>query len=331
MNQLLAAAVIEFVGLCMFKAGDAKYPVHVVLPNVQQTTTTHQHAGPVAGQKDIQLVQNDKRRFTPVITMDQHTAIIAWLGPPIAAVNWTPQTLKPVPQYQYVELKGEQIRIVASTANDRPTIPQTLPRVTYQCGAQRLIAPDYSAPNYAKAAGVVKIEAGDLFSCRPRINGIPASRVDTRLRYRTNGPIVIETLTKPVKRLTLKAADLVVIGNVPTVWVNSAPNTAMSLHGEAGHYQGFYTMLTGAGVGCQHQQSSAPECPDDGPEFSPLAPEPPNPDTRGRVPAAAQNPQSFRTEHRIWREGTIATTPVPTTGPCPQCFVTYACSNSQYP
>jgi hypothetical protein len=338
MNPLLAAAVIEFVGLCMFKEGDQKYPVHVVLPNVQQTSVPHHHP-PVAQRGDIQLVQNRRRVFDPrqsveqprIITMDQHSAIIAWLGPPVAVEGWTPKTLKPVPQYQYVELKGEQIRIVGNGTSAYPEVPAVLPHVVKGSCSDSLV------PNYAaKSAAIVLIEEGTLDACRPLINKERSTRIDTTLEVETTGPLVIETVTTPVKRLKLNAADLVVIGNVPTAWVNSAPDMAKSLHNEAGHYRGFYTVLARGGAGCAQQQVTAPECKRDGPLFGVKAPDDPKATGGGTSRFATGDlnapPQRFNTAYNVWREGAAPPpTPTPTPGACPNCFMTYACSNSQYP
>lgn len=337
MNPILAA-IVEFVGLCMFMQGNDRYTVHVVLPNVQEQSVTHRPV-PVATRGDIQLVQSrDKFKVDPrlaldhkVITMDQHTAIIAWLGAPESVVNWTPKTLKPVPQYQYVELKGEQIRIIGNGQSPPPGVPPNLPKVTNACEKEKL-RPDY----VARSAAIVKLDEGTLTACRPKIKDAPASRVDTTLTLETTGPIIIETLTKPVRRLALKASDLVIIGNVPTVWVNSAPDTTWPLHGEAGHYQGFYTVLTSGGAGCAHQDvGDVPVCGGEGPGFHVTAPEPAGPastNDTGRFAAGnvTTGRQGFKTDARVWREGTTAPS-TPTSGPCPNCFVTYACSNSQYP
>jgi len=149
--------------------------------------------------------------------VESHTAIVAFKTTDLVnKTGWTSSNLTAVAggKYSYVVLHGEHISFEVNGRNERAAVPKKLPSLTKNCRAMTSLDPGYLPP-YKLASAVVLIPVGTLDTCRARTQN-SEGRIDTTIALSNSGAF---KLTSPGKSLTFRDNTTVLIGNVPTNWL----------------------------------------------------------------------------------------------------------------
>ena len=180
--NILAAVVVQIIGLAVLRTEPQLGGMHVVLPSVG---TSH-----VEPHSAILVFKNDQR---------------------VATVAWPIHLLKPMPGYSYVKLDGERIRFIVNGRNVPARIPKVLPHLKASCLLMSDLSEGYRPPGYEAAAAVAMIPRGNSSACRN-----PNDRIDTQVRIANKGNFRVVGRSKSI---TLRDGAVVMIVNLPTAWV----------------------------------------------------------------------------------------------------------------
>lgn len=321
-----AVAIIQIIGLAVVTPA-AGTGIDIVMPRVQSmqshtTSPRHQTANaqavslarPIAGRATIQAgpIVAERNQVQPTLVpapmIDDHIAIIAFPNGSLVAqsAGWNVQPLPPLAaEYSYVVLNGEHLQLLSAESNEVATVPGGLPKLNYQCSDRMLQQPyspvwnaEYQPPVYPRAAAVIHVPRGKTDACLADVNGDVRGRADTRIHLNNGGTVVIEAKkNNQTKTLAFDGNTLLMIANAPADWVHSNGSGSKL---DVRHYEAYYSMLDAA---------AATNCMRQGPPA--LA--------RCDVATAARPSATQAGPRTNW-----PSTP-------PELFMTYECSNSQYP
>ena len=204
--SILAAAVVQIIGLAVLRNDSEMNGMHVVLPRVAAASHVESHSA-------ILVFKTSDR-------VDDGS-------------EWASFPLTPLPGYSYVKLKGERIRFIVNGENPLATIPTALPRLTNGCTAMIKLSKGFRPRRYAAAAAVVLIPKGNASACL----GTPHGRIDTRISMANSGNYRVIANRK---KITLRDNALIMILNVATTWVEGTDAT--TLPSDAHHSRVYFHM-----------------------------------------------------------------------------------------
>jgi hypothetical protein len=191
--NVLAAALVQIIGLAVLRNECEVGGMHVILPSVG-TASSHveSHSAILVFREDARV----HRRF-------------------VDRSEWQSFPLKPMPGYSYVKLTRDRVGFIVNGANGLAEIPAGLPHLERSCPLMEELSQGYQPPEYSAAAAVVMIPNGTTSACRSA-NG----RIDTRVWMNNTGNFHVVAGNK---RITLRDDAVVMIVNLPTTWVEDAP------------------------------------------------------------------------------------------------------------
>lgn len=207
--NILAAALVQVIGLAVLRDEPQMGGMHVILPSVTESSHVEPHSA-------ILVFKNSDR-------VDD-------------GGEWPSSPLTPVPGYSYVALRGERIRFFVNGTNRRARIPAALPHLARNnCPSMSQLHAGYQPPAYAAAAGVALIPRGFVRACRADAPGVQG-RIDTKVTIANTGNYEVVAGNKAI---TLRNNALVMIVNAPTAWVEGTRGDTLS---HTAHSQVYFTM-----------------------------------------------------------------------------------------
>jgi hypothetical protein len=221
--------------------------VHVIVPRVEY----HAHAGQTAPQ------------------VEDHTAMLAvekkYYDP---ASTWAMTPIKAFPNYLFVRLDGDPIRVLTDGINPAPNNVSrlALPSLKGCCtpaGALKKLRSEFQAP-YTGAAAVLDVPAGKVNACRA-----PGKGTDYRydmeivLNYvksaRISGDTMKERKEIRLRNLPLDKPGVVYLANMPSCFLDGTCTTKLATEGDGlAHVHAYYAMLEGDTSKCQKSMKSCP-------------------------------------------------------------------------
>lgn len=221
--------------------------VHVIVPRVDYAS----HAGHDSPQ------------------VEDHTAmLVVHKNQYDPASTWTMKPMPGYPDYLYLELDGDQLRVVTNGTNTAPSLKTVrLPSLQGCCsaaGTKKKLRSTFQAP-YTGAAAVLDVTGGKVSGCRAPAKGENQSRYDTEIFVNHEGKATISGDTmkerKEVRLRNLSGAKpaVVYLANLPTCFLDNScqPKTAAAPDGLS-HVHAYYSMLQGDTSKCT---SSMKKCP----------------------------------------------------------------------
>lgn len=206
--NILAAVVVQIVGLAVLRDEPQLGGMHVVLPTVVTESTHVESHAAILVFKDADRVNHENQ--------------------------WPSHEFKPSPGYSYVTLKGERIRFIVNGANAPAKIPAELPHLKESCARMEELSEGYQPPAYGAATAVVLLPKGNASACRTTsdVNG----RIDTRVKMVNTGNFQVAACNKII---TLRDRAVVSIVNAPTAWIEGAKSTLAS---SFPHFNAYFAM-----------------------------------------------------------------------------------------
>jgi hypothetical protein len=262
----MTATTIHFIGILLFWTQPTTFSgIQVIVPTIIAPSTNpttlmkqpseFQPAKSVIKNAALKVSVGTKVENPNAPGIETHMAFIAFpTGSVLAQVGWTPA---PLPELNpeglsYIPLLNDHIRFDTSPGLNQavtPTVKQNipLPSVQRSCSSTKL-RPEFQAPNYSGAAGVIDIAEGALNGCVAEVKD-PAgvvkavNRFDMELTLNNQGAVVIRTIDGS-KMLVLAGGAKIYVANVPVSW----PATLMDIAGanSVPHFQRYYEMTDAA-------------------------------------------------------------------------------------
>jgi hypothetical protein len=205
---ILAAVLVQIIGLAVARTEPQLGGMHVVLPTVVTESSNVESHAPILVFKDADHVKYENQ--------------------------WPWHPFKPASGYSYVTLRGERVRFIMNGRNATATIPKELPHLKDSCTRMETLSDGYQPPAYGAAAAVVLLPRGDATACRMTsdMNG----RIDTRVRMVNSGNFQVVAGNKSI---TLRDGAVIAIVNAPTEWIEGGLSTAAI---SAPHFNAYFAM-----------------------------------------------------------------------------------------
>lgn len=203
--NILAAVVVQIIGLAVVRDERQMGGMHVVLPTVVTESSQVESHSAILVFKDADHVKYENQ--------------------------WPWQAFEGDSGYSYVTLEGERVRFVLNGRNATAKIPAELPHLRQPCMEE--LSEGYQPPAYGAAAAVVLLPRGDTKACRnPDTHG----RIDTRVWMVNTGNFQVVAGNKSI---TLRDRAVIAIINAPTEWIERGTSTAKM---SAPHSRAYFAM-----------------------------------------------------------------------------------------
>jgi hypothetical protein len=221
--------------------------VHVIVPRVDSTA----HAG-----HDSPHVEAHTAML--VVPTDQYDPASTWKMKPMPAY----------PEYMYLELDGDSLRVITNGTNPAPSLKTVrLPSLQGCCaaaGPKKKLRPAFQAP-YTGAAAVLDVTGGKVVGCRAPAKGENQFRYDTEIFVNHGGTAKISGDTmKERKEVRLRNLSgpkpaVVYLANVPSCFpTNTCQTKAASAPDGLSHVHAYYSMLQGDTSQCTPTMKKCP-------------------------------------------------------------------------
>lgn len=247
MSSVLAAGtlIVRIIGLAtVTDAVPNDCGVHVIVPRVEYSAGSHAQHGT---SKHVE----DHTAFL-VVHKDNYDD---------AKSTWKLKTLPAYKDYRYVELDGDEIRVITDAANDPPSLQNLkLPSLKGCCtkpGTPNTLKEAYQAP-YTGAAAVLDVHGGIITGCSVPATGAQ-SRYDTEIAMKHRGAVKISGDTMKVrKEIRLKGLPIigakqsvVYIANLPTCFLTNTCKPKPATAADSAPHSDVYMAMMSNSAACK--------------------------------------------------------------------------------
>jgi len=307
---------IFFIGLFLFmNATTSDSSVHVVIPPITSGGAVQPHT---------------------LIFMYPAGTTAAFLG------NWGTTQPVQLDAWYYVELNkdkpGDRVSFQAPQTNQLAAVPAELAHLQKKCTKFSNLSQGFGGPAFAGAPAVVDVPYGTLTEVTAQSADGTNWRMDTRLTYTSNGPLIMTIVNGlSVRSLVLPQGTCGILGYIPTA----------ALHGpmdmtpvNAPDVTAFFNMMQSNpnvnSIECTSARNETSRVMNGSgcqPKTEPWVPRPATSKTMSNTARASTTPRA-QTARPVVAEGPSCPLPFrPPNSPCPapNYFMNADCSNTQWP
>src|SRR5213075_2572155 len=262
----VAHVTIQFIGIIMF---NQEKGVRAILPRIPDQVVTGKIAEAQPTGIQLTSLQAQQSAQKPD-AIEPHTAFIAFLEQDVIYDGWQRKTLDSGTvdnsAYSYVLLNNDHVIFDTLGVTNNVIVPTNKPRdlglgkLSFGKGVKPSLNDRFQPPDYAGAAGVIEIPAGEIQACKAAVKGMDGiTRTDTTLGLNMNGLLVVRT-TDGSKYIVLRPTATIYVANAPWPWVTNHMHVAGNYTYE--HWKAYYLMTTqpGSDIAPAEPGWSSPGC-----------------------------------------------------------------------